>query len=141
MQIAANTSKMLLNVGTSSLDVSSQLGNGGFVGDKVIRRNGATTGFESSRILAAMTKAILASKFGQGSASERVSGVEVIVTRVVVDALGRRQPRRRASDIEGIQVSVEPNLIRVDSDVPFRGAPFVRSGQSFISPRLASVVG
>ena len=79
---------------------------------KVIRRNGAVVGFETSKISVAMTKAFLAVNGGQGAASARVRELVQELTEQVVGALMRRQPQGGTFHIEDIQDQVELALMR-----------------------------
>ncbi|HCA26765.1 MAG TPA: ribonucleoside-diphosphate reductase subunit alpha [Betaproteobacteria bacterium] len=79
---------------------------------KVIRRNGGVVGFESNKIVVAMTKAFLAVNGGQGAASARVRELVGGLTEGVVNALMRRQPSGGTFHVEDIQDQVELALMR-----------------------------
>jgi ribonucleoside-diphosphate reductase alpha chain len=79
---------------------------------RVIRRNGKITGFDSSKISVAMTKAFLAVEGGQAAASRRIHEKVADLTQQVVDALFRRLEDGGTIHIEDIQDQVELALMR-----------------------------
>ncbi|MHB2040080.1 MAG: ribonucleoside-diphosphate reductase subunit alpha [Acidiferrobacteraceae bacterium] len=79
---------------------------------RVIRRNGAATHFDASKIAIAITKAFLAAEGGTGAASARVREVVEELTGQVVAALTRRVPGGGTVHIEDIQDQVELALMR-----------------------------
>lgn len=78
----------------------------------VIRRNGAVTPFDPSKIAVALTKAFLAVEGNAAVASRRVHDIVEELTRQIVDALVRRADHGRAFHIEEIQDQVELALMR-----------------------------
>lgn len=78
----------------------------------VIRRNGAVTPFDASKIAIAVTKAFLAVEGGTAAASRRVHDSVEEVTAQVVAAVTRRIDAQRAIHIEDIQDQVELALMR-----------------------------
>lgn len=78
----------------------------------VIRRNGAVTPFDASKIAIAVTKAFLAVEGGTAAASRRVHDSVAEVTAQVVSAVTRRVDAQRAIHIEDIQDQVELALMR-----------------------------
>ncbi|MHB1586362.1 MAG: ribonucleoside-diphosphate reductase subunit alpha [Acidiferrobacteraceae bacterium] len=87
----------------------------GFVGEsvlRVIRRNGAATHFDASKIAIAITKAFLATEGGTGAASARVREIVEELTGQVVAALTRRMPGGGTVHIEDVQDQVELALMR-----------------------------
>jgi len=79
---------------------------------QVIRRNGAVTPFDASKITVAVTKAFLAVEGGRAAASRRVHEVVEELTQQVVTALARRGDAGRTFHIEEIQDQVELALMR-----------------------------
>ena len=79
---------------------------------KVIRRNGAVTGFDSLKITVAVTKAFLAVEGGNAAASARIHELVADLTQQVVLALTRRLPTGGTVHIEDIQDQVELALMR-----------------------------
>jgi ribonucleoside-diphosphate reductase alpha chain len=81
-------------------------------GYRVIRRNGAVTPFDPSKITVALTKAFLAVEGGSAAASRRVHEIVEGLARQIVEALARRADHGRAFHIEEIQDQVELALMR-----------------------------
>ena len=81
-------------------------------GYRVIRRNGAVTPFDPSKITIAVTKAFLAVEGHSAAASRRVHEIVEGLTRQIVDALLRRGDHGRAFHIEEVQDQVELALMR-----------------------------
>jgi ribonucleoside-diphosphate reductase alpha chain len=79
---------------------------------QVIRRNGAVSKFDASKISVAMTKAFLAVEGHGAAASRRVHEIVEQLTAEVVSALSRRMSEGRAFHIEDIQDQVELALMR-----------------------------
>jgi ribonucleoside-diphosphate reductase alpha chain len=79
---------------------------------RVIRRNGAVTAFDPSKIALALTKAFLAVEGHSAAASRRVHEIVETLTRQIADALMRRADHDRAFHIEEIQDQVELALMR-----------------------------
>ena len=82
---------------------------GGF---KVIRRNGKVTGFDSTKIKVAITKAFIAVEGQTGAASTRIHKEVEKITDQVVAATTRHLPNGGAIHIEDIQDQVELALMR-----------------------------
>ena len=82
---------------------------GGF---KVIRRNGKVTGFDSTKIKVAVTKAFIAVEGQSGAASTRIHKEVENLTEQVVAAATRHMPNGGAVHIEDIQDQVELALMR-----------------------------
>jgi ribonucleoside-diphosphate reductase alpha chain len=85
---------------------------GAELGYRVIRRNGAVTPFDPSKIAVALTKAFLAVEGNSAAASRRVHEIVDVLTRQIVDALMRRVDHGRAFHIEEVQDQVELALMR-----------------------------
>jgi ribonucleoside-diphosphate reductase alpha chain len=81
-------------------------------GYRVIRRNGAITPFDLSKISIALTKAFLAVEGGSAAASRRVHEIVEGLARQIAEALARRSDHGRAFHIEEIQDQVELALMR-----------------------------
>ncbi|MFG1417244.1 ribonucleoside-diphosphate reductase subunit alpha [Xanthobacter sp. V0B-10] len=81
-------------------------------GYQVIRRNGAVTPFDASKIAVALTKAFLAVEGGQAAASRRVHEIVSALTEQVVAGLTRRADAGRTFHIEDVQDQVELALMR-----------------------------
>jgi ribonucleoside-diphosphate reductase alpha chain len=79
---------------------------------QVIRRNGAVSKFDASKISVAMTKAFLAVEGHGAAASRRVHEIVEQLTAEVVDALSRRMSEGRTFHIEDVQDQVELALMR-----------------------------
>ncbi len=79
---------------------------------QVIRRNGAVTAFDATKIGIALTKAFLAVDGTSAAASRRVHGVVAGLTADVVSALTLRPDLGRTFHIEAIQDQVELALMR-----------------------------
>ena len=94
-------------------DALAELNNQTVLNDyKIIRRNGTVVGFEPSKIVIAMTKAFIAVHGSQAAASARIREMVEQLTRIVVQALMRRQPHGGTCHIEDIQDQVELALMR-----------------------------
>lgn len=78
----------------------------------MIRRNGAVTPFNTSKIAVALTKAFLAVEGNDAAASRRVHDTVVSLTDRIVASLARRADAGRAFHIEDIQDQVELALMR-----------------------------
>ncbi len=105
----------LLSTGSSPATRTSESQTSGFVSEpvlRVIRRNGAATHFDASKIAIAITKAFLATEGGTGAASARVREIVEDLTTQVVAALTRRMPGGGTVHIEDIQDQVELALMR-----------------------------
>ncbi|MGV3633837.1 MAG: ribonucleoside-diphosphate reductase subunit alpha [Pseudorhodoplanes sp.] len=81
-------------------------------GYQVIRRNGAVTPFDSSKIAVALTKAFLAVEGSSAAASRRVHDAVTDLTGQIVANLMRRADSGRTFHIEDIQDQVELALMR-----------------------------
>ena len=81
-------------------------------GYRVIRRNGAVTPFDASKITVALTKAFLAVEGSVAAGSRRVHDVVEELASQVVSALTRRADAGRTFHIEEIQDQVELALMR-----------------------------
>ncbi|SFU22614.1 ATP cone domain-containing protein [Mesorhizobium sp. YR577] len=81
-------------------------------GYRVIRRNGAVTPFDASKITVALTKAFLAVEGSVAAGSRRVHDVVEELASHVVYALTRRADAGRTFHIEEIQDQVELALMR-----------------------------
>jgi len=79
---------------------------------QIIRRNGAVTPFDASKIAVAMTKAFLAVEGASAAASRRVHESVEHLTADVVAALTRRVGEGRTFHIEDVQDQVELALMR-----------------------------
>ncbi len=79
---------------------------------QVIRRNGAFSAFDSSKISAAITKAFVAVEGTGAEASRRIHETVEVLTQHIVEALSRRADSARAIHIEDIQDQVELALMR-----------------------------
>jgi ribonucleoside-diphosphate reductase alpha chain len=81
-------------------------------GYRVIRRNGAVTPFDPTKITVALTKAFLAVEGSTAAGSRRVHDVVEELTEQVVFALTRRVGEGRTFHIEDVQDQVELALMR-----------------------------
>ena len=81
-------------------------------GYRVIRRNGAVTPFDPTKITVALTKAFLAVEGSTAAGSRRVHDVVTELTEQVVAALTRRVGEGRTFHIEDVQDRVELALMR-----------------------------
>ncbi len=81
-------------------------------GLQVIRRNGAFSPFDSSKIALAITKAFVAVEGADATASRRIRGAVESMTQQVVETLSRRAEPGRPIHIEDIQDQVELALMR-----------------------------
>jgi ribonucleoside-diphosphate reductase alpha chain len=80
-------------------------------GYQVIRRNGAVTPFDASKIAVALTKTFLAVEGNTAASSRRVHDVVAGLTAQVVTGLTRRADAGRTFHIEDIQDQVELALM------------------------------
>ncbi|MGQ0641226.1 MAG: ribonucleoside-diphosphate reductase subunit alpha, partial [Gemmatimonadaceae bacterium] len=78
----------------------------------VIRRNGAVSPFDATKIAVAMTKAFLAVEGTGAATSPRVREIVESLCAGVIDSLTRRADAQRALHIEDIQDQVELALMR-----------------------------
>ncbi|MBN9062000.1 MAG: ribonucleoside-diphosphate reductase subunit alpha [Rhizobiales bacterium 65-9] len=81
-------------------------------GYQVIRRNGAVTAFDATKISIALTKAFLAVEGGSAAASRRIHDIVAALTEQIVANLVRRSDTGRTFHIEDIQDQVELALMR-----------------------------
>ncbi len=81
-------------------------------GRQVIRRNGAVTPFDATKIAIALTKAFLAVEGASAAASRRVHDTVAALTEQIVSGLTRRSDAGRTFHIEDIQDQVELSLMR-----------------------------
>lgn len=81
-------------------------------GYQVIRRNGAVTPFDASKIAVALTKAFLAVEGSNAAASRRVHDIVAELTGQIVAGLTRRADTGRTFHIEDVQDQVELALMR-----------------------------
>lgn len=81
-------------------------------GYRVIRRNGAVTPFDATKITIALTKAFLAVEGPSAAGSRRVHDVVEDLTDQVFRALTRRIGEGRTFHIEDVQDQVELALMR-----------------------------
>lgn len=79
---------------------------------QIIRRNGAVTPFDPSKIAVALTKAFLAVEGSSAAASRRVHDVVADLTQQIVTSLTRRADIGRTFHIEDVQDQVELALMR-----------------------------
>jgi len=79
---------------------------------QVIRRNGAVTPFDASKISIALTKAFLAVEGNSAAASRRVHDIVAGLTDQIFAGLSRRADAGRTFHIEDIQDQVELALMR-----------------------------
>ncbi|MCB4771318.1 ribonucleoside-diphosphate reductase subunit alpha [Ancylobacter sp. Lp-2] len=79
---------------------------------QVIRRNGAVTPFDGSKIAVALTKAFLAVEGSSAAASRRVHDIVAGLTEQIVAGLTRRADTGRTFHIEDVQDQVELALMR-----------------------------
>src|ERR1700735_2972433 len=79
---------------------------------QVIRRNGAVTPFDASKIAVALTKAFLAVEGHSAAASRRVHDIVAELTAQIVAGLTRRADAGRTFHTEDIQDQVELALMR-----------------------------
>ncbi|MCK0198631.1 ribonucleoside-diphosphate reductase subunit alpha [Ancylobacter sp. 6x-1] len=79
---------------------------------QVIRRNGAVTPFDASKIAVALTKAFLAVEGSSAAASRRVHDIVADLTGQIVAGLTRRADAGRTFHIEDVQDQVELALMR-----------------------------
>ncbi|MEU4395791.1 ribonucleoside-diphosphate reductase subunit alpha [Kribbella sp. NPDC023855] len=78
----------------------------------VVRRDGSSTAFDSTKISVALSKAFLAVEGAEAGASHRVRDVVADLTHRVIDALTSRGDARRSVHVEDIQDQVELALMR-----------------------------
>jgi len=81
-------------------------------GYQIIRRNGAVTPFDPTKIAVALTKAFLGVEGSSAAASRRVHDIVEDLTREIVSALTRRAEAGRTFHIEDVQDQVELALMR-----------------------------
>ncbi|WP_371344909.1 ribonucleoside-diphosphate reductase subunit alpha [Ancylobacter sp. IITR112] len=81
-------------------------------GYQLIRRNGAVTPFNASKIAVALTKAFLAVEGSSAAASRRVHDIVADLTEQIVAGLTRRADAGRTFHIEDVQDQVELALMR-----------------------------
>ncbi|WAC27524.1 ribonucleoside-diphosphate reductase subunit alpha [Ancylobacter sp. SL191] len=81
-------------------------------GFQLIRRNGAVTPFDASKIAVALTKAFLAVEGSSAAASRRVHDIVADLTSQIVAGLTRRADTGRTFHIEDVQDQVELALMR-----------------------------
>lgn len=81
-------------------------------GFQVIRRNGAVTPFDASKIAVALTKAFLAVEGSSAAASRRIHDIVADLTTQIVAGLTRRADAGRTFHIEDVQDQVELALMR-----------------------------
>ncbi len=81
-------------------------------GFQVIRRNGAVTPFDASKIAVALTKAFLAVEGTNAAASRRVHDIVAGLTEQIVIGLTRRADAGRTFHVEDVQDQVELALMR-----------------------------
>ena len=81
-------------------------------GYQVIRRNGAVTPFDASKIAVALTKAFLAVEGSSSAASRRVHDIVAGLTEQIAAGLTRRADAGRTFHIEDVQDQVELALMR-----------------------------
>ena len=79
---------------------------------QVIRRNGAVTTFDASKIAVALTKAFLAVEGNSAAASRRVHDIVAELTQQIVLNLTRRADAGRTFHVEDVQDQVELALMR-----------------------------
>ncbi len=79
---------------------------------QVIRRNGAVTTFDASKIAVALTKAFLAVEGNSAAASRRVHDIVAELTQQIISNLTRRADAGRTFHIEDVQDQVELALMR-----------------------------
>lgn len=79
---------------------------------QIIRRNGAVTPFDPSKIAVALTKAFLAVEGSSAAASRRVHDIVAELTQQIVTSLTRRADIGRTFHIEDVQDQVELALMR-----------------------------
>lgn len=78
----------------------------------VVRRDGASTAFDPTKISVALSKAFLAVEGQEAGSSHRVRDLVAELTTRVVDALTSRGDARRSVQVEDIQDQVELALMR-----------------------------
>ncbi|MEO3385270.1 ribonucleoside-diphosphate reductase subunit alpha [Mesorhizobium sp. CAU 1741] len=99
-------------------------------GYRVIRRNGAVTPFDASKIMLALTKAFLAVEGSTAAGSRRVHGIVEDLTEQVVSALTRRAGEGRTFHIEDVQDQVELALMRSENHKVARAYVLYREERS-----------
>ncbi|SCY94613.1 ribonucleoside-diphosphate reductase subunit alpha [Microvirga guangxiensis] len=85
---------------------------GSELGYQIIRRNGAVTPFDPTKIAVALTKAFLGVEGSTAAASRRVHDIVEDLTGEIVSALTRRAEIGRTFHIEDVQDQVELALMR-----------------------------
>ena len=101
-----------LTNGTSQVPVMHEDETHAEPGYRIIRRNGAVTPFDPSKITVALTKAFLAVEGSTAAGSRRVHDIVSDLTEQVVSALMRRAGEGRLFHIEDVQDQVELALMR-----------------------------
>ena len=79
---------------------------------QVIRRNGAVTPFDATKITVALTKAFLAVEGNSAAESRRIHDTIAELTTQIVASLARRADSGRTFHIEDVQDQVELALMR-----------------------------
>ncbi len=97
---------------------------------KVIRRNNKVTGFDSSKISVALTKAFLDVEGGTAAASTRVHETVEHLSEQITRALTRRMPGGGTVHIEDIQDQVELALMRAGEQKVARSYVIYREERS-----------
>ena len=95
-------------------------------GYRVIRRNGAVTPFDATKITVALTKAFLAVEGSTAAGSRRVHDIVAELTEQVASALTRRVGEGRLFHIEDVQDQVELALMRGEHHKVARAYVFYR---------------
>ncbi len=102
----------VLSAESSDIQTVARAARGSGPGYHVIRRNGAVTPFDASKITTAVTKAFLAVEGDSASASRRIHEIAEGLTGDIITSLTRRAPEGRTLHIEDIQDQVELALMR-----------------------------
>ena len=105
---------------------------------QVIRRNGAVTSFDASKIAVALTKAFLAVEGNSASASRRVHDIVAELTQQIVSSLTRRADAGRTFHIEDVQDQVELALMRSEHHKVARAYVLYREERARERARSAS---
>ncbi len=106
---------------------------------QVIRRNGAVTPFDASKIAVALTKAFLAVEGNAAAASRRVHDVVAELTNQIVANLMRRADAGRTFHIEDVQDQVELALMRGEHHKVARAYVLYREERARERAKAASV--
>jgi len=93
-------------------DLPSRKNQSAEPGYKLIKRNGAISPFDSSKISVALTKAFIAVEGSSVAASQRIHEIVANLTADIVAALTRRSAEGRTFHIEDVQDQVELALMR-----------------------------